>query len=252
MEEWEKRIRVLDAFTMRNRFDLYHQSPWVAGASMSAVLATAQHFGPELLNQGGVFGSLLHLYNMLRHVDFSIPEIPVLEKLCDVFFEQVFMDKTRPTSRFATVLDVFLGADLVHRNGQAIVVPSKYGKGRDAAFSPNARIKPESTCMFTHQLDFDSLCGVAMWNRIADELVTMQSQEKEKMMKIWRGAGLKERLLQQFPLSQILRAGADVMAEEFSGDCKYFHDHFLCISPRAQLTSALRLSYQFLSTLILA
>ena len=227
LEEWDRRVRVLDGFLLRDRYDLYHQSPWVAGANMSGILATMQHFGLGLLNQAGVFGSLLHLYNMLRVVDVACPEIPVLEKLGDIFSSQVFMDKKRPTSRFATMLDVFLGAELVHRSGRTILVPAKHDKGRDAAFAPNARIKPENMCLFTHQLGFDGICGDMLWDRIADQLVTKQGEEKGKKMKIRRGPGLKERLLQQFDLAEVLSVAGDVVGDEFKGEREYSHP--LCL-----------------------
>jgi hypothetical protein len=52
---------MLQDFTKQKSFDMYHQSPWVAGSFVPGFLAHAQRFGLRLLNQRGAFGSVLHL-----------------------------------------------------------------------------------------------------------------------------------------------------------------------------------------------
>ncbi|KAF2677711.1 hypothetical protein K458DRAFT_395783 [Lentithecium fluviatile CBS 122367] len=204
-------LDLFEKFSSKSRADPYHESPWVAGSHMSVILAAAQRLGISLLNQGGVFGSLLHLYNLIHQVGVQCQMIPVLDQLCNTFSSQVFLRKTRPTNRFSITHEVFLGAELVRpRGGPCKLVPEAHSKGKYEPFSVNARIKAEDMCMFSRQLEVDGMCDDELWTKVADELVATNGGRKMR-----RGSKAKDRLFQQFPLPEVLGVAARVVAAEF-------------------------------------
>jgi hypothetical protein len=94
-------------------FDLYIQSPWVAGSHLSAISDFAMFVGLGLLNHKGFFGAVLHMYNMLRQLPTDCPNIPILEHLCDLFGRIVFASNERPTTKFHDRLELFYSATML-------------------------------------------------------------------------------------------------------------------------------------------
>ncbi|KAK5710190.1 hypothetical protein LTR17_019080, partial [Elasticomyces elasticus] len=76
----------LEIFTGTARFDLYYQMPWTAGMQLSETLYGALKFGVALCRTRGIFGQMLHVYNVARHFD-KTPSSPLLEQLCDLFID---------------------------------------------------------------------------------------------------------------------------------------------------------------------
>lgn len=59
---FEKR---LDGYLSETRFDLYYQTPWIAGQYMQEILSLATDYGLRLWDQHNYVAAVLHLYNML-------------------------------------------------------------------------------------------------------------------------------------------------------------------------------------------
>jgi hypothetical protein len=72
------------------RFDLFAQSPGVAGSVVCSIADLSLESGLELLNEGAFMSCVLHMYNMLRQIGVAIPTIPILEHLADRFAQPVF------------------------------------------------------------------------------------------------------------------------------------------------------------------
>ena len=72
----------LSILTSEKRFDLYHQSPVVAGHQMTRVLARATDLGTRFCKLMQYVGTTLHLYNLLRQIDIIEEESVLLEHLC--------------------------------------------------------------------------------------------------------------------------------------------------------------------------
>ena len=89
----------LSKFMREKRFDLYHQSPVVAGYQMTRILARATHIGTLFCNIWQYVGVALHLYNLLRQYDLIKKEKVLLEPLCDVLGHAIFRG-ARPTNNF--------------------------------------------------------------------------------------------------------------------------------------------------------
>jgi hypothetical protein len=117
---------LLKRFTCTNCFDLYHQSPWVAGSNMSAILGNAPALGLIMLGRQGIFVRMLHMYNMLQKLGI-IKDVQLLELLCNLFVKEVFLG-SRPNQKFDTIQNRSLGGSLVWsgtRNGPSFLAPPK-------------------------------------------------------------------------------------------------------------------------------
>ncbi|GIK06292.1 hypothetical protein Aspvir_001939 [Aspergillus viridinutans] len=91
----------LDGFVREQRFDLYYQSPWVAGCHMVEILDVAFLYGVSLCCELGYVCAVLHLYNALRHLDPPIHKITLLEQLCQLFLQPLFLG-TLPKENFSS------------------------------------------------------------------------------------------------------------------------------------------------------
>ena len=89
----------LSIFMRERRFDLYHQSPVVAGYQMTRILARATLIGTLFCNIWQYVGVVLHLYNLLRQYDLVKEESILLEHLCNVMGHTIFRGP-RPTLNF--------------------------------------------------------------------------------------------------------------------------------------------------------
>ncbi|GFF24349.1 hypothetical protein IFM46972_01006 [Aspergillus udagawae] len=91
----------LEGFVREQRFDLYYQSPWVAGCHMVEILDFAFFHGVSLCCELGYVCAVLHLYNALRHLDPPIYKITLLEQLCQLFLQPLFLG-TLPKENFSS------------------------------------------------------------------------------------------------------------------------------------------------------
>jgi hypothetical protein len=105
---------ILESFPAEKCFDLYAQSPWVAGSVMSAITDLSLYCGLELLNEGGYFSCVLHMYNMLRQLKVDMPWIPILEQLVIRFTQPVFAGVQRPEKNFHKIFALSRGAFVHH------------------------------------------------------------------------------------------------------------------------------------------
>lgn len=95
-------------FISERRFDLYHQSPVVAGYQMTRILARATNIGTLFACIDQFVGVVLHLYNFLRQFDLINEESVLLENLCDVVGHCIFRGP-RPTLNFWNHYAAFQG-----------------------------------------------------------------------------------------------------------------------------------------------
>lgn len=80
----------LHKFISDKTFNLYSQSPWVAGSQMSGISDLSLFVGLKILREGDGFGAVMHLYNMLQQILTGYAEIPTLEHLKTLFRSNVF------------------------------------------------------------------------------------------------------------------------------------------------------------------
>lgn len=84
-------VESLQKFAREKRFDLYYQAPWTAGCHIIEVLDMAFAQGLLLCCELGYVRAVLHLYNALRRLDTPIDKILLLEQLCQLLLDQLFL-----------------------------------------------------------------------------------------------------------------------------------------------------------------
>jgi hypothetical protein len=136
---------ILQEFVAEERFDLFAQSPWVAGSAVSAIADLSLDTGVELLNEGAFMSCVLHMYNMLRQIGVAIPKIPILEHLAGRFPQPVFAGTQRPIKSFHGRSLLSCGAKNDHYKGakewgfNALVNDRK--KDATQIYSPHRKIR---------------------------------------------------------------------------------------------------------------
>ncbi|KAJ0383635.1 hypothetical protein COL922a_010090 [Colletotrichum nupharicola] len=88
----------LDTYIHKRIFDNYHSAPWTAGCHMAEMLYQAQLVGNYLFLHT-IIASTLHLYNALRQSPVKLPRIRIMDELCEMFHDTVFLG-TLPEKNF--------------------------------------------------------------------------------------------------------------------------------------------------------
>lgn len=104
------------AFTKHKCWDLYFQSPWVAGNHVLEMLDLCHYYGMRLINYRHYVGAVLHSYNVLQKLA-GLEQIPVLEDLCDQFQDVLFPGGVRPSYSFRASWGRYVGARLKFKKG---------------------------------------------------------------------------------------------------------------------------------------
>ncbi|EQB54907.1 hypothetical protein CGLO_05220 [Colletotrichum gloeosporioides Cg-14] len=91
----------LDAYLREKAFDLYHQAPWTTGGHMSEMLYKAGSAGEALCFGTEFVPCTLHLYNALTRSAFGMKKIQLMEDLCDLTVNTVFLG-SRPTHNYVS------------------------------------------------------------------------------------------------------------------------------------------------------
>jgi hypothetical protein len=106
----------LHTFRSNKTFDIYPQSPWVAGSQMFGISDLSLFVGLELLGERNCFGAVIHLYNMLQQILAEYAEIPILEHLKALFRSKVFSCNQDPRRGFANTFDLFRGGAKTYKH----------------------------------------------------------------------------------------------------------------------------------------
>ena len=101
----------LTDYTGQKRYDLYYQTPWVAGSHMQEILSLATYYGLQLCDEQNYLTATLHLYNLLVQLGTLQNEIPLLENLCDSLRDSVFKG-SRPSRNYHSFFTRCIGGRL--------------------------------------------------------------------------------------------------------------------------------------------
>lgn len=96
-------------------WDLFFQSPWVAGNHVLEMLDMCQYYGTKLFSYRHYVGSVLHSYNVLQQLA-GLEEISLFEWLCHNY-QNTFFPGGRPTSNFRACWSRYIGARLRFKKG---------------------------------------------------------------------------------------------------------------------------------------
>ncbi|RMZ77540.1 hypothetical protein DV737_g4330, partial [Chaetothyriales sp. CBS 132003] len=105
----------LNAYAKHRCWDLYFQSPWIAGNHILEMLDLSHYYGEKLFAYRHYVGSVLHSYNILQQLA-GLDKIPLLEFLCKQF-ESTFFPGGRPTSNFRACWTRYIGARIKFNKG---------------------------------------------------------------------------------------------------------------------------------------
>jgi len=106
----------LHVFISDKTFDLYSQSPWVAGSQMSDISDLSLFIGLEILSEGDCLGAVIHLYNMLQQILNEYAEIPILEHLKTLFRSNIFACNQEPRRTFGNTFELFRGGAKTYKD----------------------------------------------------------------------------------------------------------------------------------------
>ena len=108
--------RDLDEFVKHKCWDLYFQSPWVAGNHILEILDLCHYYGMKLFVYRHYLGAVVHSYNVLQQLA-GLENIPLLEHICEQYKETFFPGGQRPTSNFRSSWTRYVGARLKFKKG---------------------------------------------------------------------------------------------------------------------------------------
>ncbi|KIV89002.1 hypothetical protein PV10_08622 [Exophiala mesophila] len=103
-------------FSRHKCWDLYFQSPWVAGTHVLEILDLCHYYGMRLINYRHYVGAVLHSYNVLQKLG-GLEQIPVLEDLCELFHDVLFPGGVRPSYSYRSCWGRYVGARLKFKKG---------------------------------------------------------------------------------------------------------------------------------------
>jgi hypothetical protein len=152
----------LDGYARERRFDLYYQSPWVAGCHMVEILDIAFFKGLLLCCELGYVCAVLHLYNALRHLDPPIRKIGLLEQLCQLFLQPLFLG-TVPKENFSSHFRRAMRRSLNRENASS----TDRRSGLSEASTVSKRdIDRESMSLFYTLTSFNYQTTIDFWTRV--------------------------------------------------------------------------------------
>ena len=96
-------------------WNVFFQSPWVAGNHVLEMLDLCHYYGMRLFGYRHYVGAVLHTYNVLQQLA-GFKEVPLFEGLCDQY-EQTFFPGGRPKGNFKACWTRYMGARLKFKKG---------------------------------------------------------------------------------------------------------------------------------------
>ncbi len=106
----------LNAFAKYKCWDLYFQSPWVAGNQILEMLDLCHYYGMKLSIYRHYVGAVVHSYNILQQLA-GLERILLLEYICEQYRGTFFPGGQRPTSNFRSCWTRYVGARLKFKKG---------------------------------------------------------------------------------------------------------------------------------------
>lgn len=139
----KERYAGLQVYTSEQRFGLYYQAPWTSGCHMVEILHLAICEGLHLCCGSGYVCALLHLYNALRQLDPQMARIKLLDQLCQVFSDALFLG-TLPTENFSSHFRRAMGGLLNPKSNAG----SNGRISKPATSTSTRRVAPAKVSMF--------------------------------------------------------------------------------------------------------
>ena len=185
----------LQAYLQTKGFDIYLQSPWVAGAHILDILEALFYYGLRLFSYRHYAGAVVHVYNVLTSLTGMTP-IPLLESVCCTLGDIIFPGG-RPSRNFKNCYLRYMGGRLrfngqrsSHRSGcHSMAIPAHTAKAT-AGFGSRGEVKdPRFDChkvSFFHSIKAKNYqLDDAAW-KYAHNVGNSQNQPCSSTRKAWR------------------------------------------------------------------
>ena len=225
----------LDDYIGQKRFDLYYQTPWVAGQHMQEILSIVTDYGLHLCEQQGTLAIVLHLYNMLVRLKILQDKISLLESLCSSLRDSVFQG-SHPSQNYHSHFVRGLGGRLEfkdtsshHDQAWQLSMPKPVGTG-----SERRRLVPSQISRFYDIENRRYAIDIDKWFDIyqAKQETKATRKAKDKM---------NDRIHRNSFAVSLLRL-KDYAAPEFFGDypiarINYFAVHIGCMRVLERIAS---------------
>ena len=212
----------------QTRFDLYYQTPWVAGQHMQEILSLATYYGLELCDRYSYLAAVLHLYNLLVQLRTLGDKIPLLESLCSSLRDSVFLGSL-PSRNYHSQFIRYLGGRLdrgIASGHRYQACRLKMPKFVSTGGEPTRRLLPNQISRFYEIQNRRYANDADQWTDIYQTKKQNKAtrQEKARVVDIIHSNSLAVSLVQL----------KDHVAPEFSGDfpiarANYFALHLVCM-----------------------
>ena len=211
----------------QTRFDLYYQTPWVAGQHMQKILSFATYFGLQLCDRYNYLAAVLHLYNLLVQLHVLGGEIPLFESLCSSLRDLVFLGSL-PSRNYYSHFVRYLGGrlDMGNASGhQHQTSRLQMPKAASIGSEPTGRLLPRLVSRFYDIENRRYTIDAEKWADVYQAKKQNKATRQEK-------ARIEHRVHSNSFAVSLLQL-KDYAAPEFSGDfplarINFFALHLIC------------------------
>ena len=238
--EFYKRLllfnKELSDYTGQKRYDLYYQTPWVAGSHMQEILSLATYYGLQLCDEQNYLTATLHLYNLLVQLGTLQNEIPLLKNLCDSLRDSVYKGSF-PTRNYHSHFTRCIGGRLDftdnpshHNQACRLKVPKMISQGER-----KRQLVPSQISRFYDIENRRYRMDSERWTAIYQTKKEAKATRQEK-------ANIEDRIHSRSFAVSLLKL-KDYAAPEFSGDfpiarINFFAVHLGCMRVLERLASS--------------
>ena len=200
----QKVLDGLESYAREIRFDLYYQAPWTAGCHMIQIITTAMFEGQHLCHGTGYLCALLHLYNALRNTDPSFRQINLLNQLCEIWRDKLFLGAL-PNKNFSSSFRSAMGGRLTKKKSTNRMELSKPTPGCSTRVTGTTRL---STFFDMHTFGYEP--SADFWHLNFEGIPRWQpTTERERDEAVRRAYSS--------PLADSLNKIKENVAQEFKG-----------------------------------
>ena len=226
----------LQDYVGQTRFDLYYQTPWVAGQHMQEILSLSTYYGIQLCDRYNYLAAVLHLYNLLVQLQILKDKIPLLESLCSSLRDSIFLGSF-PSRKYHSHFLRYLGGrlDIGNASGhQHQACRLKMPKSVITRSEPTRRLLPGQISRF---YDMEN----RRYRIDADKWVEVYQAKKQSKASRQEKAIVSDRIHSHSFAVSLLQL-KDYAAPEFSGDLpiariNYFALHLVCMQVLEKIAS---------------
>jgi hypothetical protein len=202
----------LHVFISDKTFDLYSQSPWVAGSQMSGISDLSLFIGLEILSEGDCLGAVVHLYNMLQQILNEYSGIPILEHLKTLSRSNVFACNQEPRRTFGNTFELSRGGAKMYKVPTVdikIIIQDKRRKASRREEEIFSKFSLARTSLAAHESLFNAY---ALRPEFMEDRLGVDRKVLRRCLKT-----RPEDLFDNYPPSDLVQRAREVLRSEYDG-----------------------------------